>query len=60
MPAPDGCLAFRRPSGLVCLVNLSAAPVPLPEGRALLASADLADGRRLPADAAVWLVPGLG
>ena len=23
LPAPDGCLAFRRPGGLVCLVNLS-------------------------------------
>ena len=25
LPAPDGCLAFRRPGGLVCLVNLSGA-----------------------------------
>jgi alpha-glucosidase len=54
VPAPDGCLAFRRPGGLVCLVNLSAAPVPLPEGRVLLASADVRDGS-LPVDAAVWL-----
>ena len=54
LPAPDRCLAFRRPGGLVCLVNLSAAPVPLPEGRVLLASADVRAGS-LPADAAVWL-----
>jgi alpha-glucosidase len=54
VPAPDGCLAFRRPGGLVCLVNLSAAPVPLPEGRVLLASADVRAGS-LPVDAAVWL-----
>ena len=54
LPAPDGCLAFRRPGGLVCLVNLSGAAVPLPEGEVLLASADTADGA-LPADAAVWL-----
>jgi alpha-glucosidase len=54
VPAPDGCLAFRRPGGLVCLVNLSAAPVPLPEGRVLLASADVGAGV-VPVDAAVWL-----
>ncbi len=53
--APEGCLAFRRPGGLVCLVNLSGEPVDLPEGRVLLASTDTADGT-LPADAAVWLV----
>ncbi|WP_209308872.1 glycoside hydrolase family 13 protein [Blastococcus sp. CT_GayMR16] len=54
LPAPDGCLAFRRPGGLVCLVNVSGAPVPLPEGQVLLASADLGDGT-LPDDTAVWL-----
>ncbi|TFV85934.1 glycoside hydrolase family 13 protein [Blastococcus sp. CT_GayMR20] len=54
LPAPQGCLAFRRPGGLVCLVNLSADAVPLPEGRVLLASADVGDGR-LPGDATVWL-----
>jgi alpha-glucosidase len=52
--APAGCLAFRRPGGLVCLVNLSDVPVPLPEGRVLLASADVSGGT-VPADAAVWL-----
>jgi alpha-glucosidase len=54
LPAPAGCLAFRRPGGLVCLLNLSAAPVPLPEGQVLLASTDV-DGGKLPADAAVWM-----
>jgi alpha-glucosidase len=54
LPAPAGCLAFRRPGGLVCLLNLSGAPVPLPEGRVLLASAGIGDGT-LPDDAAVWL-----
>ena len=54
LPAPDGCLAFRRPGGLVCLLNLSGAAVPLPEGRVLLASADVRGGS-LPDDAAVWL-----
>jgi alpha-glucosidase len=54
LPAPEGCLAFRRPGGLVCLLNLSPAAVPLPEGRVLLASADVTGGQ-VPADAAVWL-----
>jgi alpha-glucosidase len=54
LPAPDGCLAFRRPGGLVCLVNLSTTDVPLPEGHVLLASTDVAGGA-LPPDAAVWL-----
>jgi alpha-glucosidase len=57
LPAPDGVLAFRRPGGLVCLVNLSSAPVPLPEGEVLLCSADVAGGA-LPVDAAVWLHAG--
>jgi alpha-glucosidase len=55
LPAPDGCLAFRRPGGLVCLLNLSGAAVPLPEGTVLLASTDVAGGE-LPSDAAAWLV----
>jgi alpha-glucosidase len=54
VPAPEGCLAFRRPGGLVCLVNLSGAAVPVPEGRVLLASEDVSAGA-LPTDAAVWL-----
>jgi alpha-glucosidase len=54
LPAPDGCLAFRRPGGLVCLLNLSGADVPLPEGEVLLASAEVSGGA-VPADTAVWL-----
>jgi alpha-glucosidase len=54
LPAPDGCLAFRRPGGLVCLLNLSGAPVPVPEGQVLLASEPVSDGR-VPVDGAVWL-----
>ncbi|MGY1673730.1 glycoside hydrolase family 13 protein [Geodermatophilus sp. SYSU D00710] len=54
LPAPEGCLAFRRPGGLVCLVNASARPVPLPEGAVLLASDDVSGGV-VPADTAVWL-----
>ncbi|SCX48824.1 alpha-glucosidase [Klenkia marina] len=54
LPAPEGCLAFGRGSGLSVLLNLSGAPVPLPGGRVLLASAGVADGH-LPHDAAVWV-----
>lgn len=53
--APPGCFAFRRePGGLVCALNTSAAPVPLPPGEVLLSSTPPVDGR-LPAGAAAWL-----
>lgn len=52
--APPGCFAYRRPGGLVCALNTSAAPVPLPRGEVLLASAPLPDAK-LPADTAAWL-----
>jgi alpha-glucosidase len=54
LPAPDGCLVFRRAGGLVCLLNLSGTAVPLPEGRVMLASAPLEAGS-VPGDTAVWL-----
>ncbi|MDN5857912.1 MAG: DUF3459 domain-containing protein [Pseudonocardia sp.] len=53
--APPGCLAFRRTdSTLVCALNASAAPVPLPPGEVLLASGPLEFGELAP-DTAVWL-----
>ena len=53
--APDGCLAFRRAgTTLVCALNSSAAPVPLPPGDLLLASGPLRDNQ-LPPDTAAWL-----
>lgn len=54
LQSPDRCVAFRRSGGLTCFVNLSGAPVVLPEGRVLLSSAPVDDGK-LPDDAAVWL-----
>jgi alpha-glucosidase len=53
--APDGCLAFRRVgTTLVCALNTSTEPVPLPPGEVLLASGPLDDGQ-LPPDTAAWL-----
>jgi alpha-glucosidase len=56
LPAPDDVLAFARPAGLLCMVNLSAAPVGLPpHARVLLTSGSLTEDGRLPQDTAVWL-----
>jgi alpha-glucosidase len=56
-PAPDDVLAFRRPGGLTCLVNLSDGPVDLPpRTTTVLSSLPLASDGRLPPDVAVWLV----
>jgi alpha-glucosidase len=53
--APDGCLAFRRAgTTLVCALNGSAGPVPLPPGDLLLASGPLT-GDQLPPNTAAWL-----
>jgi alpha-glucosidase len=53
---PEGCLAFRRPGGLLCALNASAEPVPIPPGEVLLASGPVGDDGTLPPDTAVWLV----
>ena len=53
--APSGCMAFRRTGGLVCALNASTSPVPLPPGEVLLTSGPLEDGQ-LPPDTAAWLV----
>ncbi|SDY18071.1 alpha-glucosidase [Amycolatopsis xylanica] len=54
--APAGCFAFRRsPGGLICALNTSAAPIPLPPGNVLLSSSPLVDGK-LPPDSSAWLV----
>ncbi len=55
-PAPPGALAFSRSPGFACVVNVSAAPVPLPAGsRALLCSGPLTAAGEVPADTTVWL-----
>jgi alpha-glucosidase len=50
---PD-VVAFRRGSGVACIVNMGAAPLPLPPGDVLLTSGPL-DGEGLPPDAAAWV-----
>jgi alpha-glucosidase len=47
-------IAFARPGGFACIVNLSDSPVALPGGEVILASGELADCR-VPPDTAVWL-----
>lgn len=53
--SPEGCLAFRRPGGLTCVLNASDDPIQLPPGEVLLSSAPVAEDR-LPPNAAAWLV----
>ncbi|MCM6777675.1 glycoside hydrolase family 13 protein [Nocardia sp. CDC159] len=53
--SPPGCLAFRTGGGLICALNATDGPIPLPPGEVLLASAPI-EGRQLPANAAAWLV----
>ena len=54
LPSPDGVLAFVRGRRFLSITNLSPAPVDLPAGELLLASAPT-PGRRLPTDASAWL-----
>jgi alpha-glucosidase len=53
--APAGCLAFRRPGGLLCALNASDTPVPMPPGELLLASGPFGPDGTLPPDTAAWL-----
>jgi alpha-glucosidase len=56
LPLGDHVLAFARGSGIVCVANMGAEPVALPDGQVLIASAPVTEGL-LPRDAAVWLAP---
>ena len=56
MPGTNGqALHFARPGGWRCVTNFGPAPVPLPAGTVVLASAPAA-GSQLPADTTAWLV----
>ena len=55
LTAATDVLAFARPGGFGCFVNLGTEPTPLPPHRAvLLASGPVSDGQ-LPPDTAAWL-----
>jgi alpha-glucosidase len=51
----EGVLAWTRGSDFACVLNLSGAPVPLPEHRTVLLASGPLDGDLLPQDTAVWL-----
>ncbi len=53
--AGDDVLAFTRPGGFGCVVNLSTASVPLPPHQGLLLTSGPLDGGLLPPDTAAWL-----
>ncbi|GAA1373231.1 glycoside hydrolase family 13 protein [Streptomyces beijiangensis] len=56
LPAAPGVLAFSRPGGLVCVVNLAGESAELPGHRTVLLSSGPLDGAgHLPQDTAVWL-----
>ncbi|MGD2101913.1 MAG: glycoside hydrolase family 13 protein [Acidimicrobiia bacterium] len=50
----EDVLAFRRGSGVTCVVNFGDDPVVLPDGAVLLTSGEL-DGDLLPVDTAAWV-----
>ncbi|MGV0606473.1 glycoside hydrolase family 13 protein [Mycolicibacterium sp. XJ1904] len=55
LDSPADSLVFHRTGGLVCVLNAGSRPIPLPEGKVLLASAEVSDGALRP-DSAAWLV----
>jgi alpha-glucosidase len=56
LDAPAGALVFARDPGFMCMVNVSADPLLLPDGMTmLLSSGPLTPGGRLPVDTAAWL-----
>ena len=48
-------LAFRRGSGVVCVVNFGPDAIDLPDGEVLVATTDVSAG--LPTDATAWVLP---
>ncbi|MEU0096230.1 glycoside hydrolase family 13 protein [Kribbella sp. NPDC006257] len=54
LDSEPGVLLFARDSGLKCLVNLSPAPVALPEHTALLLSSNPLEDGKLPTDTTAW------
>ncbi|MFC6086592.1 glycoside hydrolase family 13 protein [Sphaerisporangium aureirubrum] len=55
LDTPEGILAFTRDSGLICVVNLTSAPVPLPPHTGVMLTSGPLDGDLLPSDTTAWL-----
>jgi alpha-glucosidase len=55
LDSAEGVLAFSRPGGFACAVNLSAQPVPLPPHEEILLASARVGGGVLPPDTAAWL-----
>ena len=53
--AGDGVLSFSRGTGFLCVINLSSAPIELPEHDSILLSSTQLVSGRLPPDSCVWL-----
>ena len=53
-PAPPNVISFERPGGWVSVTNFGEHPVPMPEGRMVIASRAV-EGLELPAETTVWL-----
>jgi alpha-glucosidase len=53
---PNGVLHFTRDPGFACLVNVAAAPQPLPAGIAALLSGPLTSAGELPANSTAWVI----
>lgn len=60
LDAPDGVLAFARPGGFACAVNISAGPVTLPAHEEILLASGPLHGGKLPPDTAAWLRTSAG
>ncbi|CAL9304768.1 MULTISPECIES: glycoside hydrolase family 13 protein [Streptomyces] len=59
LDSPDGTLLFERGNGLLCAVNLSDQPAPLPTGHSpLLVSGPMDGDGLLPPDTTAWLHRG--
>lgn len=52
----DHAVAFRRPGGLVCVLNAGKEPITLPPAGELILSSGPLEAGRLSANSAVWLV----
>ena len=55
LPVADGVLAYGRGGQFACVVNMSGAPIALPEHESLLLASGPLEGDLLPTDTAVWL-----